>query len=216
MERLLFESRWGSRTATATFHRILLCDRVLTAVSVEGLALHLLFVCTGNICRSPTAERLAAAYGAQRKIANFSTSSAGLRAVVGSPVHHSAALVLERLGGQASAFAARQLSPNIASAADLILTMTRDQRDAVLERSPHLLRRTFTLSEAARLAAEPGVNDLDRLAEIRTQLPPQQLLDIADPIGRGPEVFEAVGVQIAGLLPSIVDLCRRASIRPTD
>ena len=181
----------------------------------EGATLHLLFVCTGNICRSPTAERLAAAYGAQLDIANFSTSSAGVRAVVGSPIHHDAALVLKRLGGESSGFAARQMSPKIASAADLILAMTDAHRDAVLERAPRLLHRTFTLSEAAQLAAQTDVDSLEDLANMRTRLLRSDLVDIADPIGRSPEVFEEVGAQIASLLPPIIDLCRRIAVHQT-
>jgi protein-tyrosine phosphatase len=71
--------------------------------------------------------------------------------VVGYPVQPNAALVLEKLGGDASGFAARQLTSRIASDADLVLTMTRAHRDAVLELAPHRLHRTFTLREAARL-----------------------------------------------------------------
>src|SRR3954468_20311151 len=74
----------------------------------KGFALHVLFVCTGNICRSPTAERLALAYSAGSNFENFTASSAGTRAVTGHPIEPVAACVLEKLGGDASDFAARR------------------------------------------------------------------------------------------------------------
>jgi protein-tyrosine phosphatase len=172
--------------------------------------MHILFVCTGNICRSPTGERLAAAYAAQHGIPNFIASSAGTRAVIGHPIHRDAAVVLEKLGGDASGFAARQLKSKIASAADLIIAMTSAHRDIVLEAAPRQLSRTFTLTEAARLASMDGAETLADLAALRRHLTADDMADIPDPIGQRPEVFAAVGSQIADLLPPILELCRRS------
>ena len=175
------------------------------------VALHVLFVCTGNICRSPSAERLAATYAGQLRITDFTASSAGTRAVTNSPVHHLAAQVLEELGGDSSGFSARQLTPKIASTADLVLTMTRSHSDSVLEIAPRQLRRTFTLGEAARLISEFNAQDLNDLAALRPHLPRDHTWDIPDPIGQGPEVFRTVGSQIADLLRPVLDLCQRSS-----
>jgi protein-tyrosine phosphatase len=128
--------------------------------------------------------------------------------VIAHPIHHDAALVLETLGGDASDFAARQLNPRIASDADLVLTMTRAHRDAVLELAPHRLHRTFTLSEAARLATVHNARSVADLAALRPHLAAHELTDIADPIGQGAEHFAMVGSQIADLLPPILELCR--------
>ena len=95
--------------------------------------MHVLFVCTGNICRSPIAERLSKAYAARLGINDFTASSAGTRAVIGHGIHHDAEFALQNLGGEASNFTARQLKPKVAAAADLVLTMTRSHRDMVLE-----------------------------------------------------------------------------------
>jgi protein-tyrosine phosphatase len=170
---------------------------------------HVLFVCTGNICRSPTAERLATAYGARLELPGFRASSAGTRAVVADPVHPDAALVLEKLGGDASNFAARQLTARIASDADLVLTMTRAHRDAVLELAPHRLHTTFTLSEASRLVSECDARSVADLAALRPQLVVDETSDILDPIGRGPEYYSTIGSQIADLVPPILELWRR-------
>ena len=170
--------------------------------------LHILFVCTGNICRSPTAERLAIAYCTRQQIPDFTASSAGTRAMVAHPVHQDAAQVLESLGGDASDFAARRLTPKMAAAADLVLTMTRAHRDSVLELAPHKLNRTFTLIEAARLTSKFDVQRIDNLANFRSQLAAHEIPDIPDPMGQSADVFAAVGNQIAELLPPVLELCR--------
>lgn len=170
--------------------------------------MHVLFVCTGNICRSPTAERLAEAHSSRFQIPDFTASSAGTRAVVGHSIHHEAASVLEKLGGDPSNFAARQFKPRIAVGADLILTMTRAHRDSVLELVPHKLNRTFSLGEAATLIADFGAQTISELAAFRPRLGQGEVPDVLDPIGQGPEVFSAVGSQIADLLNPILALCQ--------
>ena len=175
----------------------------------EEFALHVLFVCTGNICRSPTAERLAVAQAVRSGIPNFRASSAGTRAVIGHPIQREAAVVLEKLGGDASDFTARQLTSRIASAADLVVTMTRAHRDTVLELAPNLLRKAFTLTEAARLASECDAHSIAELAMLRPQLAARELSDIPDPIGQSAQIFATIGSMIAELLPPIIDLCGR-------
>lgn len=176
--------------------------------ATRSTTLHVLFVCTGNICRSPTAERLAVAMAKAAGIPCFDASSAGTRAVVGHPVHQDAERVLVALGGDATNFAARRLTAKIATGADLILTMTRTHRDAVLEVAPQRLRCTFTLLEAARLVTEQNARSVADLANFRPHLDDNNSIDIADPIGQSSEVFAAIGDQIAAALPPIVELCR--------
>ena len=181
-------------------------------VEAKDLVLHVLFICTGNICRSPTAERLAIAYADQHAIPHISASSAGTRAVIGHGIHHDAANVLEQLGGDPTGFAARQLTTKIAAAADLIVTMTSAHRDLVLEGAPRQLQRTFTLTEIARLASLVGAERIGDLAALRPHMSASQIPDVPDPIGQSSEIFAAVGLQIAELLPPILELCRRSII----
>lgn len=140
---------------------------------------------------------------------DFTASSAGTRAVVDHGIHRTAASVLERLGGDASYFAARQLTPRIASDADLVVAMTQAHRNAVLELAPRQLRRTFTLTEVARLAAEFGAETLSDLPRLRAHLRACETPDIVDPIGQDPKIFSQVGSQIAELLPPVLELCQR-------
>lgn len=129
--------------------------------------------------------------------------------MIGHPIHREAAIVLQELGGEASDFAARQLSAKIASGADLVVTMTRAHRDAVLELAPHKLHKTFTLIEVTRIVSELNAKTIADVSALRPQLAPRETADIPDPIGRDREVFSRVGSQIAELLPPILELCLR-------
>lgn len=171
-------------------------------MTFESDTMRILFVCTGNICRSPTAERLA-------RLAGVEASSAGTRAVIGHPMHPEAARVLADLGGDPSEFVARQLKPQIAGDADLVLAMTAFHRDAVLEMAPRQLRRTFTLTEISALTGDFEPADVADLAGLRPHLRAEQVADVVDPIGQGPEVFDRVGLQIAELLRPVLEFCRR-------
>ncbi|MBB5164245.1 low molecular weight phosphatase family protein [Mycobacterium sp. AZCC_0083] len=170
----------------------------------------ILFVCTGNICRSPTAERLAIAYGARSHLQDFTASSAGTHALTGHPMEPNAAQILEKLGGDASDFAARQLSPTIAADADLVLTMTGKHRDHVLKLVPQQLHKTFTLREAARLISECNARSVADLAAFRPRLRHHGQPDVPDPMGHDEVFFAMIGAQIADLLPPILELCQRS------
>jgi protein-tyrosine phosphatase len=113
----------------------------------------ILTVCTGNICRSPVAERLLrAALGD-----HVAVSSAGVSAVVGNPIHPGMVVLLEHSGIPADRFAARQLASRDVRAADLVLALTRDHRARLVEEAPAALRRSFTLLEFARIVTSPDL-----------------------------------------------------------
>ena len=127
--------------------------------------------------------------------------------MIGHPIHPDAEQTLQNLGGSPSDFAARQLTGKIAIGADLILTMTRWHRDAVLELAPQRLNRTFTLAEASGLVTGFGAQSVAELANLRPHLASDQISDVPDPIGQSRQVFTAVGAQIAALLPPVLELC---------
>ncbi|MDQ1060003.1 protein-tyrosine phosphatase [Arthrobacter globiformis] len=111
----------------------------------------ILTVCTGNICRSPVAERLLQAGLDQVLPGGFEVRSAGTRALVGDPVQPLSADIIRTFGGTAEGFAARQLSGKILRNVDLVLTMTSGHRGEVLQLDASLLKRTFTIREFARM-----------------------------------------------------------------
>ena len=164
---------------------------------------HLLFVCTGNICRSPTAERLVRAYAAEQTLPWLTASSAGTRAVVGSAMDPCSEAVLRALGGDGTGFRARSLTAVDVAAAQLVLTMTTRHRNLVLEQNPKALRRTFTLLEAARLlSGATGAGPLaTRLVAARSHHGVGDD-DVADPYRGGVQAHrEAGGVITRALLP---------------
>jgi protein-tyrosine phosphatase len=110
-----------------------------------------LFVCTGNVCRSPLAERyLLARLPAGAPVR---AGSAGVRALVGEPMDPPSAQALRELGGDDRGHAARALDAGLVRAADLVLGATVQHREAVLRLEPAALHRTFTVKEFVRLAA---------------------------------------------------------------
>lgn len=171
-----------------------------------------LVVCTGNICRSPAAEVLLA-----RSLGNSGVTvcSAGLHARVGSGMGDGIAGLI---GGEPAPFAARQVTPAMIQAADLVLVMTREQRSSVVGTVPVAVRRTFTLREFADLARLAhgsagclgGHTPADRLAVVTALAPRLRSLrvpgfgdDIDDPYGRGAQAAATAVAEIRGAVDLI-------------
>jgi protein-tyrosine-phosphatase len=86
--------------------------------------MHILFVCTGNTCRSPMAEAITRAAIAARKLDQITVASAGTGAWDGAPVSEGGYLVGLEQGLDLSGHGARLLTREIVRDADLILTMS--------------------------------------------------------------------------------------------
>jgi protein-tyrosine-phosphatase len=83
-----------------------------------------LFLCTGNICRSPMAEALARRLLEEKGRFDIDVSSAGTAAAVGSPASEGAYLVGMEKGLDLSAHMARQVTEEHVEEADLVLGMS--------------------------------------------------------------------------------------------
>lgn len=165
-----------------------------------------LLVCTGNICRSPVAERLfRLALGSRVDV-----GSAGTCALRSEPIAPGMASLLQSIGADSAGFAARQLTPQLLSEARLVLTMTRLQRAQAVEMLPQAVKRSFTLVEFARLlrsvpgdqlsarhGTQPWAAVVPLAAARRGQAVPsavgghslQAADDIDDPYGRSPRAY---------------------------
>jgi len=113
-----------------------------------------LTVCTGNIGRSPMAERfLRNRLDERLKVAatSFEVTSAGTMGRAGEPMEEFAAVALTEAGISACGFRGRLLNADHLSNADLILTATREHRVQAVAMQPQVVRRAFTLKEFARL-----------------------------------------------------------------
>jgi protein-tyrosine phosphatase len=177
-----------------------------------------LVVCTGNICRSALAERLGRAYLDDRPVEGrrlVQMASAAWGQSSASAMHADSSLVLQGYGGDPDGFKARQLIEDMATGADLTLTMARFHRRRVLELAPRALSRTFALRgrrpgrDAGRRPRRSGAdlaarsrNLVRALHEARSGRQASVSNDIADPIGQPLEVHEEVGGVIGeALLP---------------
>ena len=131
---------------------------------------NILMVCTGNTCRSPMAEGIAkhlieAHLGLQAgglKGAGVDVKSAGAFTSGGSPATEEAVDAAASLGVDIRSHRSSQLTRELVETADVIYCMTAGHLQAVLALAPHAAGKAQTL--------DPGV-------------------DINDPIGSGPQVY---------------------------
>ena len=110
---------------------------------------NILFVCTGNTCRSPMAAALLRQLLKEGNgDASFlRISSAGLYASPGAPASPEAVEVLRNYGVDLSVHLARELEREELAAADLILTMTNAQKKQLIKLYPAVKDRVFVLRE---------------------------------------------------------------------
>ena len=104
---------------------------------------HVLVVCVGNICRSPMAEALLR--DGLRGQNDITVESAGLGALVGHPAADDAVELMHERGLDISCHRARQLTPELIGATDLILVMESRQKKAIDENEPTSRGKIFRL-----------------------------------------------------------------------
>jgi protein-tyrosine phosphatase len=191
----------------------------------------ILYVCTGNICRSPLAERLTRHELARRlgpDVGLIEVDSAGTRALTGQPMYADAARVLTAAGGEPTGFVARMLQAELVGGADLILTASRRHRAAVARLEPTASRRTFTIREFGLLAAAvdraelPDGDSVTRLraavelacshrGHVRADDPDGD--DVPDPYGGPVSGYEKSGALIRAATAPTLDLLVAAAVR---
>ena len=151
----------------------------------------ILVVCTANACRSPLAEQLLRARLADWMPGEFSVSSAGTRAAYNHPACREVGRFLDRQGLDQVAHHPRQLTRELIDDAQLVLTADRDHRAAVARLDPEARRRTFTLREAAALAAE-AARAADPRGEPGRAAPADRLAGFVDQLNRARGLVEPI------------------------
>jgi protein-tyrosine phosphatase len=192
--------------------------------------LRVLFVCTGNICRSPMAHGFLSDLSHRLLGGAIEVRSAGTWAHSGSPPSSEAVRSARARGVDIGSLRSTPFSPRLAGWADVVVAMTSEQRDEVLDQAPEAGERTFTLKELVALlealpapAAGRSRPELVQLVAAADALrvsgaaPPLADEDVADPLGLSMETFRAVAWEIEelvnGLLRGLTGLTEPAPAR---
>jgi protein-tyrosine-phosphatase len=135
---------------------------------------NVLFVCTGNTCRSPLAEHIAKASAARRGIAAFTASSAGTNAWDGAPASDGALLVGMERQLDLAPHRSRKLTREIVAAADLILAMSNAHLEPVRQLGGggkvHLVDEYGSDGRLAEGVNDPFGGDLDGYRDVADSL----------------------------------------------
>ena len=168
---------------------------------VEGFKnMRVLFICTGNICRSPMGELLFRTY---TQGTSLEIGSAGTHSLVGHGIDPSSKALMYAVGIDSSQFRSTQLTQDIADNSDLILCFEPEQRHNIVVIAPTALPYTFTLTDFSNMCAYcaqhnmiTGVTIQERLQsvidqsmQIRPMLPPSAT--IPDPYRKNFEAFRS-------------------------
>ena len=144
-----------------------------------------LFVCSGNTCRSVMAEGLfIKLWEESGRCELMSVSSAGTDTLDGLPASEEALDVLFREGADLSGHRSRKASAKLLEEADYIFTMTRRQRESLQQHYPASAEKVWLLSEYA----SPGRES-----------------DVSDPFAQGLEQYQQVADEIKTSLRAIIE-----------
>jgi protein-tyrosine phosphatase len=166
----------------------------------------LLTVCTGNICRSPMAERLLRHHLQERGCGGIEVTSAGTWADHGSPASSGAQNVMKERGIDLSDHRSTPLEAHHLKTSDLVIVMTSVHIREVLDVDPQAGGKTFLMKEFPEL--QPAGSAGDALASVLSGDRPERRrsLDVDDPIGLPFMAYERCLRDLESGVLSLLDL----------
>lgn len=148
--------------------------------------MHLLFVCTGNTCRSPLAEGIARQLIATEGVVGVTVGSAGVHAEDGSPASDGSLLVAMEHGLDLADHRSRALTPALVESANVVLALGPSHLPGIAELGGESV--AYLLTDFATHGRESA--------------------GVSDPFGRSLDVYRETYVELRALVEQVIDRVR--------